>query len=81
MEHLFAVEHTFLIPDRGLVLTSGLRDKWAKPVDHIQLILPDKSIVKTKITGIMFDEKWAILVEKEGKKEDVPIGTEVWLCN
>ena len=79
MEYLFAVESTFLVPDSGLVLASGLKVKPVKPGDHIRIILPDKSIIETKIKGVLFLEDWAILIEKSLKKEDVPIGSEVWL--
>ena len=76
---LFKVDITFLIPEQGLVLTPGLGDKKAKIGDKIKLIRPDKSMVYSKICGITFNENRDILVGSNLSKEDVPIGTEVWL--
>jgi hypothetical protein len=47
----------------------------------IQLIRPDQSIIETQIRGITFSDKHDILVGENVKKEDVPLGTEVWLMD
>jgi translation elongation factor EF-Tu-like GTPase len=81
MEYLFTVENIFLITYRGLVVTSGPKNRIVRIGDRIQLILPDKSVIQTKIKGLEFHENWAALLEKGLRKEDVPIGTEVWLLD
>ena len=81
MEYLFTVENVFWISDRGVVVISGLRTKIARIGDRLQLIRPDKSTIETKIRGLEFLENWGVLLGDELKKEDVPIGTEVWLCS
>jgi len=75
---LFTVEERFLITGIGLVLTPGLGDKKASINDKIRLVRPNKTIVDTKIPGITFESK-DIQIEGNLTKEDVPIGTEVWL--
>nr|WP_288837964.1 hypothetical protein [uncultured Flavobacterium sp.] len=76
---LFKVEDRFLISERGLILVLGLRDKKARVGDPIIIIKPDKTIVETVIRGIGFSEFREILVGNELTKDDVPIGSEVWL--
>lgn len=78
---LFKVEDTFQITGRGLILVPGLGINAEKVmVDmHIKLKKPDNTEILTKISGIEFSVKAPILLPKEIKKEDVPIGTEVWL--
>lgn len=44
----------------------------------IQLVRPDGSTLDTKICGIGFNEFREILPGEEVKKEDVPVGTEIW---
>ena len=80
MEYLFTVRDTFTIPDRGLILGRGILNKSFKREDKIKLILPNKAVIETKITGIIprFGD---ILIDKDFQKEDIPIGTEVWLCD
>ena len=76
---LFKVEQAFMITGRGLVLTSGLGDKIVATGSKLKLVRPDKSVLETTITGVTFGEKRDILIGSNIKKEDVPIGTEVWL--
>lgn len=77
---LFKVENRFVISDRGLVLTPGLRDKmkFVKTGSKIRLIRPDKSEVTTLIQGIAFEGSHDILIPSTITKDDVPVGTEVW---
>ncbi|RPD43433.1 hypothetical protein [Paracnuella aquatica] len=77
--YLFTVDETYMITGRGLLLTPGLGDKPAKIGDALELVKPDKTILRTVITGIVFNEHRDILVGANLTKEDVPIGTEVWL--
>jgi hypothetical protein len=77
---LFKVEDRFVISDRGLVLLPGLKDKVKsiKTGTEIKLIRPDKSEIKTRITGITFEGTHDILIPLTITKNDIPIGTEVW---
>jgi len=77
--YLFTVEATFMITGRGLVLYPGFGDNPARTGSKIKLIRPDQSIIETQIKGVSFSGNHDILVEGKIKKEDVPIGTEVWL--
>ena len=76
---LFKVENTYLITGIGLVLTPGFGDNKVYVGNNIKLIRPDQSIVETKIRSIAFEPEHSISVGTEIKKDDVPIGTEVWL--
>lgn len=88
---LFTVKEIFSITGRGLVLMPGISDdsdyNIIKTGKQIRLVRPDKSEIFTIITGIewisikgRYQESRPILIGKEiTNKEDVPIGTEVWL--
>ena len=76
---LFKVQDKFLITGRGLILVPGLGDKKATVGDPIKIIKPDQTVIETTIRGIGFNEFRDILVGKELTKDDVPIGSEVWL--
>lgn len=76
---LFKVEERFMITGRGLVLVPGLGDRKAKVGDPIKIVKPDQTTIKTTIKGIGFNQFREILVGKDLAKEDVPIGSEVWL--
>ncbi len=77
---LFKVENKFMVPGRGLILTAGLRDKVIKVGDKIKLIRPDKFTIDSTIRGFaVFDVNYSVLIDSNLTKEDVPIGTEVWL--
>jgi hypothetical protein len=80
-KYLFTVEATFVITGRGLILYPGFGKNFAKVGSKIQLIRPDQSIIETQIRGITFSDKHDILVGENVKKEDVPLGTEVWLMD
>ena len=75
---LFTVKETFLLTGLGIVLTPGLGDKMVRVGQNIRLIRPDRSIIHTTIQGITFETK-DILLGGQLTKEDIPIGTEVWL--
>jgi hypothetical protein len=76
---LFKVQDKFLITGHGLILVPGLGDKKATVGDPIKIIKPDQTYIETTIRGIGFNEFRDILVGKELTKDDVPIGSEVWL--
>jgi hypothetical protein len=78
--YLFTVDDTFEITGRGIVLTPGLGDKVGQVPNgsSIKLILPDKSLVYSSIRAIQFEGDHPIMIDVMSK-DDVPIGTEVWL--
>jgi hypothetical protein len=78
---LFKVEETFLITGRGLILTPGLGDnlKFATTGTPIILIRPNQTVLLANIRGVSFQGSHDVLVGGDLTKEDVPIGTEVWL--
>ena len=76
---LFKVQDKFLITGRGLILVPGLGDKKATVGDPIKIVTPDQTVIETTIRGIGFNEFRDILVGKDLTKDDVPIGSEVWL--
>jgi hypothetical protein len=84
---LFTVTNTFLIQGRGIVLMPGIipqRDERFRVGDFVELRRPDNSIVRVQIAGIEImnpmprDGSRMVLIKKPERKEDVPIGTEVW---
>jgi len=76
---LFKVQDRFLITGRGLILVPGLGGKKATVGDPIKIVKPDQTIIETTIRGIGFNEFRDILVGNDLTKNDVPIGSEVWL--
>lgn len=76
---LFKVQDRFLLTDLGLVLTPESDYGKVKVGDIIRIVKPDKTLVSTTIKGIVFNEKLDILIGSEFTKEDVPIGSEIWL--
>lgn len=86
---LFKVEDTFQITGRGLVLVPGL----GQNADRVKVGMPiklkkrDHTEIATKILSIEIlvtnspVEFSPIVLPKEIRKEDIPIGTEVWLDN
>ena len=76
---LFKVEATYPITGKGLILAPGVGDKHVSIGQKIRLIRPDKSEIETIVRGVTFEGNHDILVDEKIKKEDVPIGTEVWL--
>lgn len=76
---LFTVQDRFLVTGRGLILVPGIGDKKATVGDSIKILKPDQTIIETTIRGIGFNEFRNILVGKDLTKDDVPIGSEIWL--
>jgi hypothetical protein len=76
---LFKVDDRFMVTGRGLILVPGLGEKKASVGDPIKIIRPDQSTVETTIKGIGWNEFRDILIGNELTKDDVPIGSEVWL--
>lgn len=79
MVYLFKEIQTFIIRDRGLVLIGGPRTRDLVFKSRIRLVLPDKTEIDTDVLGESAYENFAIMVDETVQKEQVPIGTEVWL--
>ena len=82
MTFLFKVKDIFMLTERGLTLVATMEDNKPKFNDSLKIIRPDKSTIETQVRGISFGDPitiTAILVGKELTKEDIPIGSEVWL--
>lgn len=85
------VEDTFQVTGRGLVLVPGLNDTSpsVRVGDGITLKTPENKVIQSKIAGIEMIRYYKIpkqklrpiLLPKEIRKEDVPIGTYVHLTN
>ncbi|MEX2092030.1 MAG: hypothetical protein WD971_05100 [Pirellulales bacterium] len=82
---LFIVEDTFYIQDRGLVSVPGIvpiGDERFRVGDEILLKRPDGTELATTIGGLELCDpnprNEVVVVLKNLKKCDVPIGTEVW---
>jgi len=79
---LYKVGKTFLVEDGRCILTPGYTE--VKPAENlrfkignsIKLVFPDGSFIITEITGLNFRSPYDILINT---REDIPIGTEVWL--
>ena len=81
MQYLFTVGQTFMITNRGLVLAGGPRTRDIPFKSRIKLVLPDKTEINTEVWGESSYENFAIMIDSTIQKEQVPIGTEVWLCD
>lgn len=79
MEYLFEVIQTFIVRDRGLVLVGGPRTRDIPFKSRIRLVLPDKAEIDTEVLGEGTYENFAIMIDETVQKEQVPLGTEVWL--
>lgn len=84
---LFVVDGVFNVTGRGVILTPGIlfydEHTSIKTGTKVKIIKPDKSEVIAAITGIEWKTNKTnfhpILVGNKLIKEDVPIGSEVWL--
>lgn len=79
--YLFKIEDSFLVTGMGLILVPVAGDKAAKVGDAIKIVRPDQTIIVTTIKGIGWNNLHGILVGSNLTKEDVPIGSEIWLNN
>jgi hypothetical protein len=70
-----------LLSGQGLLLIPGLSDKYISVGSKILLIKPDKTKIRTIIKGISSAGERGILIGDNLNKDDIPIGTEVWLDN
>ena len=77
---LFKVEDIFSITGCGLVLVPGLGTNQGRVNSGmpIKLRRPDQTELQTVIAGIVFQTRDIALLPSI-TKEEVPIGTEVWL--
>ena len=57
----------------------NMSEKKASINDRIKILRPDNSIIEAKIKGISFNLNRDILISGDLTKDDVPIGSEVWL--
>jgi hypothetical protein len=89
---LCSVEFTFVLEGRGLVILPGIpypSDKMrsVRVGEAIVLIKPDGSEIRTNIGSIESiyrnppADHAPFLATASLTKEDVPLGTEVWLCD
>ena len=76
---LFKVVERFMVTGRGLILVPGLGDKKAMVGDPIKIVRPDQTTIQSTIRGIGWNEFRDILVGSDLTKDDVPVGSEVWL--
>ena len=87
MTFLFKIEQVFEISGRGCVIVPAIvegPDFKIRPQDEIQLRTPDGHVLDTRIGSVEFLKlaevtRMAILLPPDVLKQDVPIGTDVWL--
>jgi hypothetical protein len=87
---LFKVEDVFVIQGRGVLLAPGypsLPEEAFKVGDALELRRPDHTILKSTIAGVSIlpspdpatSIQMAFFLPPQVAKDDIPIGTEVWL--
>ena len=90
MRLILTVEDVFDIAGRGLVITPKIPDDLGfavRPNDPIQLRTPDGRILDTYIACFSSGRPsggrrfYDIVLPRDLQKQDVPIGTEVWLAD
>ena len=90
MDQLFVVDWIYSIPSRGVLLSPGVSIEDYERVesgDEIELRLPSGKVFRTRIAGFyhsgkpnsLYHRTWDILLEQNVTKDDIDIGTEVWL--
>jgi hypothetical protein len=86
------VEDTFTIEGRGLALVGFARDQCDcfRIGDRVDLVRPDGSVIRAEIVGVEHpasvkwigkpprNPRYGIVVSPGIRKEQVPVGTEVW---
>lgn len=83
---LFRILDTFQLESIGLVVSVDIKTKEAaiRIGDEIELRLPERLPLITKVTGIPMlnpydpEREFSFSLPKGINKDDVPIGTEVW---
>jgi len=75
---LCIVEKAYIVSGTGLVVMPGPYGKIVRTSSRLKLIRPDGLAINAKITMIDFHNR-SIGIGSNLTKEDVPIGTEVWL--
>jgi hypothetical protein len=88
MRLILKVEEVFDIEGHGLTLCPAIPDNLGfaiRPKDQIQLRTPNGAILDTRIASFSLGKPMsgcptiiAIQLPSDIRKEDVPIGTEVW---
>ncbi len=75
------VEDIFQVSGRGVILCLSVKAKEFNLSigTKIKIVKSDRNVLTTKICGIIWQSQKDILIEEEIKKEDVPLGSEVWL--
>jgi len=83
---LFKITDTFSLESFGLVVAVDAKSKDVNLTvnENIEVVLPDGSSFKTKVAAIPMlcpydsERPFSFSFPKDVKKEDIPIGTEVW---
>jgi hypothetical protein len=85
---LLTVEDNFKVAGR-LILSPDIRKEWADRVAgrSVRLVRPDGSVLVSRVdcvghlTPRRSGQGWPIALPGDVSKEDVPVGTEVWLLD
>ena len=96
MSHLlFTVTEVFTVHGYGIELCPGVRledHRVVKPGDQVELKRPDGSSVRVAIKALVDpastiyvgppppERTSFVILPEDFQREDVPVGTEVWLC-
>lgn len=78
---LFIVEERYMLTKIGLTLCAASPRGKLRTGDTVRLVRPDNTSINAVVKGIAFHEEWSIVISGSLTKEDVPVGTEVWLDN
>ena len=81
MTLLFKVQDTFVMTGKGLILTPGSNEHAICTGDPLLLITPHGNRITATVKGVTFGKRNDILIDDSFAKNDVPIGTEVWLID
>ena len=78
---LIKVEDRYEIEQTGLILTPGLGDKieTIKIGDKLKIIRPDNQEIFTTIHGLTSSGNFNIVINQRYTKNDIPIGSKVYL--
>jgi hypothetical protein len=86
MSFLYNVADRFLITGRGVIIVARQEDLRSQGPGSlvgkkIRLIRPDKTEIETHVSGQVFEHPWDIVLPPNIEKNDVPVGTEVWVID